>query len=84
MGGQLSNLPILSDSVLSVISDDPATLLLRLSDDLMSGQMSTAMAAVIGARLAEITAGDLTSQRIQRVTEALYYVMSSPEYTVQK
>jgi uncharacterized protein (DUF1800 family) len=66
------------------LSNDPDSLVAWLNDRLMSGQMSDVMRSTISVRLAQIVNADTLGQQTQRVVEALYYVMSAPEYKVQK
>jgi len=63
---------------------DPAALVDRYSLLLMGGQMSPFMRGVLVARLNQMRAGDYDDLGLARVQEALYLVLTSPEYSVQK
>lgn len=65
---------------LLALADDPAALVDEFSLTLMSGQMSGGMRQLLIDRVNQISSGNPT----QRVTETLYYVLTSPEYLVQK
>jgi hypothetical protein len=71
-----------TDAALAV--SDPAALVGRFDLLLMSGQMSPFMRAVIVARLNQMQAGDYDHLGRARVQEALYLILTSPEYSIQK
>ena len=69
----------------SLAAGDPAALLDRYNLLFLSGQMSPFMRATILAQLQQLTAQDYGAAlgRV-RVQNALYLIMNSPEYSVQK
>ena len=72
-----------ADAVLA--ASDPAALLDEYSLLFMSGQMSPFMRQVLLTRLQAITTDDYGAETGRaRVQNALYLIMSSPEYSVQK
>ena len=60
---------------------DPAGLIERYNLLFLSGQMSPAMRATLLTRLNAISGGTRGRERIQH---ALYLILNSPEYAVQK
>jgi hypothetical protein len=75
----LSPYQIQIDGLLALANNPPAVLD-RLNVLLMSGQMSQSMHQIITDRVNEIPSNEPTA----RVTEAIYYVITSPEYLVQR
>ena len=65
----------------TLASNDPAGLLDRYNVLFLSGQMSPAMRAALLSRLNAITGSTRGRQRVQH---ALYLILNSPEYVVQK
>ena len=65
----------------TLATNDPAALLDRYNLLFMSGQMSPFMRATLLTRLNAITG---TNRGRQRVQHALYLILNSPEYVVQK
>lgn len=65
----------------TLASNDPAGLLDRYNVLFLSGQMSPAMRSILMTRLNAITG---TARGRQRVQHALYLILNSPEYVVQK
>lgn len=65
----------------TLATDDPAGLIERYNLLFLSGQMSPAMRATLLTRLVEITGSTRGRQRVQH---ALYLILNSPEYVVQK
>lgn len=65
---------------LLALSNDAGALLDTLNASLMASQMSHAMRQIIINRINQIAASEPTL----RVTEAIYYIMTSPEYLVQR
>lgn len=64
---------------------DPAQLVARYDTLLMSGQMSPFMREVLVTRLDQLTAADYgTDLGRARVQHALYLIVNSPEYSIQK
>lgn len=61
----------------------PAVLIERLNTLFLSGQMTPMMKSVLLERLNAMPAGDRDEKR-GRVQEALYIIVNSPEYVVQK
>jgi len=69
----------------ALAASDPAGLVDAYNDLLMSGQMSPFMRDVLITRLNALDAGDYGADlgRV-RVQHALYLIMNSPEYSIQK
>lgn len=65
------------------LATDPAALVERLNQLLMSGQMSQEMRDIV-VSMVEDTDGTTSTGRRQRVLEALYLIVTSPEFSVQK
>jgi hypothetical protein len=63
---------------------NPGGLVDRYSLLLMGGQMSLYMRAVLVTRLSAMDAGDYDDIGRARVQEALYLIINSPEYSIQK
>jgi hypothetical protein len=70
------------DAALGVAN--PGGLVDRYSLLLMGGQMSPYMRAVLVTRLSAMDAGDYDDIGRARVQEALYLIINSPEYSIQK
>lgn len=69
----------------SLAASDPQALIDRYNLLLMSGQMSPFMQQVLLTRLNAMDSDDYGSELgLERVKQALYLIMSSPEYSVQK
>jgi uncharacterized protein (DUF1800 family) len=62
------------------MADDPAALVEHLNQLLMCGEMSSEMRNVVESMVTDTDPNDLR----QRVLEALYLIVTSPEYSVQK
>ncbi len=67
-------------TLLLTLANTPSLLLDRINDDLMASQMSASMKQIIVDRINAISA----SRPTQRVTEALFYVVTSMEYNFQQ
>lgn len=65
-------------------ASDPAALIDRYSLLLMGGQMSPFMRDVLVTRLNAMDASDYDDIGLARVQEALYLILNSPEYSIQK
>lgn len=65
-------------------ASDPAALVDRYSLLLMGGQMSPFMRGVLVTRLNQMQSGDYDDIGRARVQEALYLILNSPEYSIQK
>ncbi len=70
------------DSEIALALDPPA-LVERLNQLLMSGQMSQEMKDIVVSMVEDTDATSSTGRR-QRVLEALYLIVTSPEFSVQK
>jgi hypothetical protein len=68
----------------ALAESDPGALVDRYSLLLMSGQMSPFMRGVVVTRLAQMEADDYDDLGLARVQEALYLILTSPEYSIQK
>ena len=62
------------------MADDPAALVEHLNQLLMCGEMSQEMRGIVESMVTDTDAADPR----QRVLEALYLIVTSPEYSVQK
>ena len=66
-------------------ASDPAALVDQYSTLLMAGQMSPFMRDVLIARLNQMTTDDYGDELgLRRVEHALYLILNSPEYSIQK
>ncbi len=65
-------------------ASNPAALVDRYNLLLMAGQMSPFMRGVLVARLNQMDAADYDNIGLARVQEALYLILTSPEYSIQK
>ncbi|WP_395682494.1 DUF1800 family protein [Dokdonella sp.] len=79
-----NNLQMNEDADAALAVSSPAALVDRYNLLLMSGQMSPFMRGVIVARLNQMQAGDYDHFGRARVQEALYLILTSPEYSIQK
>jgi len=79
-----NNLQMDEDADAALAGSDPAALVARYDLLLMGGQMSPFMRGVIVARLNQMQAGDYDHLGRARVQEALYLILTSPEYSIQK
>lgn len=79
-----NNLQMDEDSDAALAAGDPGALVDRYSLLLMGGQMSPFMRGVIVARLDQMSADDYDHLGRARVQEALYLILTSPEYSIQK
>jgi len=79
-----NNLQMNEDAEAALAVSSPAALVDRYNLLLMSGQMSPFMRGVIVARLNQMQAGDYDHFGRARVQEALYLILTSPEYSIQK
>jgi len=67
-----------------LIADTPAALVDRYNLLFMGGTMSTPMRSVLISHLGTLNDGNLTVRRRQRVQDALWLILTSPEYVVEK
>ncbi len=65
------------------LAAEPATLINRYNTLFLSGQMSSSMRQALQTRLDGMP-GNTADARRERVKEALYLIVNSPEYVVQK
>jgi hypothetical protein len=65
-------------------ASNPAALIDRYDLLFLSGQMSSFMRGVLLARLQEIDDGNAAQRGRKRVQHALYLILNSPEYSIQK
>lgn len=72
------------DADAGLAAGDPAALVDRYNLLLMSGQMSPFMRNVLVTRLNQMQAADYDDVGRARVHEALYLILTSPEYSIQK
>ncbi|UXI67227.1 DUF1800 domain-containing protein [Tahibacter amnicola] len=68
----------------TALAENPAALVERYDLLFLSGQMSPWLRERLVAYLQTITANSVPEYRRQRVHEALYLILNSPEYAVQK
>lgn len=66
-----------------VFAGDPAALVARYDRLLMNGLMSPAMAALLRAHLQAMPA-QTTDERRRRVQDAVWLILSSPEYAIER
>lgn len=66
------------------LADNPPALVDALNTLLMAGQMSATMRSKILDNLAVITNSDLTARRKSRAAQAIYLIVTSPEFIIQK
>ena len=71
-----------ADAILAASS--PAALVDRYSLLLMGGQMSPFMRGILVVRLNQMSTDDYDDLGRARVQEALYLILTSPEYSIQK
>lgn len=67
-----------------IAEGNPAGLIDRYNLLLMSGQMSPFMREVLVTRLNQMLPADYDNLGLARVHEALYLILTSPEYSIQK
>ncbi len=79
-----NNLQMDEDSDAVLAASDPGALVDRYSLLLMGGQMSPFMRNVLLSRLNQMTTVDYDHLGRARVQEALYLILTSPEYSIQK
>ena len=79
-----TTLQLNEDADAALGASNPAALVDRYDMLLMSRQMSPFMRGVIVARLNQMHSGDYDNLGRARVQEALYLILSSPEYSIQK
>ena len=72
------------DADAALAASNPGALVDRYSLLLMGGQMSPFMRGILVARLNQMTAADYDHLGRSRVQEALYLILTSPEYSIQK
>ncbi len=68
----------------ALAASDPGALIDRYNLLLMSGQMSPFMRSVLVTRLNQMQAGNYDNLGHARLQEALYLILTSPEYSIQK
>lgn len=73
-----------ADADASLAATNPGALIDRYSLLLMGGQMSPFMRGVLVTRLTQMSAADYDNLGRARVQEALYLILMSPEYSIQK
>ena len=64
-------------------ANDVAGLIDKYDVLFLSGQMSPAMRAILTQRLGAVS-GDSNTRARRRVQQALYLILNSPEYAIQK
>ena len=80
-----STMQMNEDRDAALAASDPAALIDEYSRLFMSGQMSPFMKTVLVARLQQMTSDDYGSELgRRRVQHALYLILNSPEYSIQK
>jgi uncharacterized protein (DUF1800 family) len=69
----------------TLAADDPIALVDYYNDLFMAGQMSPAMRNILIARLSQMGSDDYGDELgLRRVEHALYLILNSPEYSIQK
>lgn len=79
-----NNLQMNEDADAGLAAGNPGALVDRYDLLLMSGQMSPFMRGVLVTRLTQMSADDYDNLGRARVQEALYLILTSPEYSIQK
>ena len=79
-----TTLQLNEDADAALAASNPAALVDRYDMLLMARQMSPFMRGVIVARLNQMQSGDYDNLGRARVQEALYLILTSPEYSIQK
>ena len=72
------------DADAALAASDPTALISRYDRLFMAGQMSPFMRNVLVTRLNQMQAGDYANLGRARLQEALYLILTSPEYSIQK